>query len=241
MSKSKPLPAFPTQDQCGNPLMREVSFVLAGVNHVHDGSDPQQVITQNLRGEWLELQADPNNKHDGIAVKVLYQGQYIGWLPISNITLEQFGARKTIFSRLCQGHTVLARFDDITNVQIGGWDLDDLDPRIDQYTFNSAEITCAFYQLPRKSTRPVQSAPKIDIVGSHVEEQQLVAADPASPTCLSESKREILPRDKQLKMLFPLSIILVIMSILLLLAEPVWGIVGIALGVCGIIKSKPKK
>lgn len=143
-----PVPDFPQTSKDGTKLIRTMEFTLSGVNHVHDGSDPQKVINRNMKGQWLTLQADPKNKHDGTAVKVLYNGQYIGWLPASNISLSERDVKNMIFKRLTHGLEVLARFEHTTYIQVGGWDLDENDPRIDKYQFTSAVITCAIYELP---------------------------------------------------------------------------------------------
>ncbi len=144
-----PLPEFPQVDKYGNKILRTVSFTLSGVNHVHDGSDPQKIIKPSLRGQWLTLKAEPQNKYDNTAVKVLYKGKYIGWLPNTNETLAQWDAKKMISRRLCRGMEVLARFDATDSLQIGGYDLDELDPRINKYMFETAIITCAIYEFPR--------------------------------------------------------------------------------------------
>ena len=144
------LPDFPEVNKDGLKLMKTVEFTLSGVNHVHDGSDTQKVIKSNLKGEWLTLKPEPENQYDDTAVKVLYNGQYIGWLPASFTSLTQDDAKKMIFKRLMNGMEVLARFDNITTVQVGGYDLDDMNPEIDKHIFNSAIVTCAIYELPKK-------------------------------------------------------------------------------------------
>lgn len=143
-----PIPDFPSTCKDGTKLMRTMEFTLSGVNHVHDGSDPQKVITPSMKGQWLTLQPDLHNKYDGTAVKVLYNGQYIGFLPASNISLSERDVKNMIFKRLSHGLEVLARFEHTTSIQVGGWDLDDDDPRLSDYEFTSAVITCAIYELP---------------------------------------------------------------------------------------------
>lgn len=138
-----PIPDFPQTSKDGTKLMRTMEFTLSGVNHVHDGSDPQKVINRNMKGQWLTLQADPKNKYDETAVKVLYNGQYIGWLPASDVF-----SKNMIFKRLTHGLEVLARFEHTTFIQVGGWDLDENDPKLSDYEFTSAVITCAVYELP---------------------------------------------------------------------------------------------
>lgn len=145
---ANPLPAFPQTGKDGTQLMKTVSFTLSGVNHTNDGSDPQKVIKPGMKGQWLTLQADPKNKYDKTAVKVLYNGQYIGWLPASNVSFDEIKAKEMIFNRLTHGLEVLALLDHTTYIQIGGWDLDEDDPRIGDYEFTSAVITCAIYELP---------------------------------------------------------------------------------------------
>lgn len=140
-----PVPDFPKTNKNGQELMKTVEFTLSGVNHIHDGSDPQKVIKSNLKGQWLTLKAEPENKYDDTAIKVLYNGQYIGWIPSNEVS-----AKKMIFKRLMEGLEVLARFDSITHIQVGGYDLDDMDPEIDKHIFNSAIVTCAIYELPKK-------------------------------------------------------------------------------------------
>lgn len=139
------LPDFPKTNRDGTELMKTVQFTLSGVNHIHDGSDPQKVIKSSLKGQWLTLKAEPKNKYDDTAVKVLYNGQYIGWIPMNEVS-----TKKMIFKRLMDGLEVLARFDNITNVQVGGYHLDDMDPKIDKHIFNSAVVTCGIYELPKK-------------------------------------------------------------------------------------------
>lgn len=143
-----PLPEFPETGKDGTKLMKTVDFTLSGVNHIHDGSDPQEVIKPGMKGQWLTLQPDSKNKYDDTAVKVLYNGQYIGWLPASNISLDASKAKDMIFKRLSHGLEVLARLDHTTYIQVGGWDLDEGDPRLGDYEFTSAVITCAIYELP---------------------------------------------------------------------------------------------
>ena len=142
------IPDFPQTGKDGTKLMRTMEFTLSGVNHVHDGSDPQKVINRKLKGQWLTLQADPKNKYDKTAVKVLYNGQYIGWLPATDTSLSQRDVKNMIFKRLAHGLEVLARFEHTTFIQIGGWDLAEDDPRLSKYEFTSAVITCAVYDLP---------------------------------------------------------------------------------------------
>ena len=143
-----PIPDFPKTNKNGQELMKVVQFTLSGVNHVHDGSDPQKVIKSNLKGQWLTLKPEPENQYDDTAVKVLYNGQYIGWLPASFTSLTQDDAKKMIFKRLTHGIEVLARFDNITNIQVGGYDLDDMDSDMSNHTYNSAIVSCAIYKLP---------------------------------------------------------------------------------------------
>ena len=68
------LPEFPPIGKDGTKIMKTVTFTLSGVNHKHDGSDPQKVIKPGMKGQWLTLQADSKNKYDETAVKVLYNG-----------------------------------------------------------------------------------------------------------------------------------------------------------------------
>lgn len=143
-----PVPDFPQTSKDGTKLMKTIEFTLSGVNHVHDGSDPQKVINRNMKGKWLTLQADPQNKYDETAVKVLCDGKYIGWLPATRISLAERDAKNMIFQRLAHGLEVLARFEHTTLIQIGGWNLDEGDPRLSDYEFTSAAITCAIYELP---------------------------------------------------------------------------------------------
>ena len=143
-----PMPEFPATSKDGTKLLKTVDFTLTGVNHKHDGSDPQEVIKPGMKGQRLTLQAEPNNKYDETAVKVLYNGQYIGWLPASNTTLKESDAKNMIFARLSHGLEVLARLDHTTYIQVGGWDLDENDPKLSDYEFTSAVITCAIYELP---------------------------------------------------------------------------------------------
>lgn len=140
------LPDFPQHTKNGQ-LLKTVEFVLSGVNHIHDNSDPQNIITPELKGKWLTLKADINNEYDTSAVKVLCDGKYIGWLPASRTTDEQSHAKQLIFDKLKNGIEVLARFDSVQTVQIGGYDLDDLDPDIDKHIFNSAVVTCGIYGI----------------------------------------------------------------------------------------------
>lgn len=142
------IPDFPPTSKDGTKLMRTMEFTLSGVNHIHDGSDPQKVINRKMKGQWLTLQADPKNKHDNTAVKVLYNGQYIGWLPASDISLSERDVKNMIYKRLTHGLEVLARFEHTTFIQVGGWDLDENDPKLSDYEFTSAVITCAVYELP---------------------------------------------------------------------------------------------
>jgi len=144
------LPEFPLQNKDGLDLMKTVSFTLSGVNHTHNGSNPQAVIRDNnLKGQWLTLTPIVNNPYDDTPVQVEYQGQYIGWLPATNVTLKEQDAKIMIFRRLMRQQEVLARCDDITTIQIGGWDLDELDPEIKDYLWKSPRITCAIYEAPR--------------------------------------------------------------------------------------------
>ena len=39
---------FPAKDMRGKPLEKTMAFTLSGVNHEHDGSDPQKVFKQGI-------------------------------------------------------------------------------------------------------------------------------------------------------------------------------------------------
>ena len=85
-----------------------------------------------MKGQWLTLQADPNNQYDSQAIKVLYNGQYIGWLPLNGGNVKSM-----IFERLVHGLDVPARFEHTTSIQIGGWDLDENDPKLSDYAVST--------------------------------------------------------------------------------------------------------
>ena len=137
------IPEFPPVGKDGTKLMRTEEFTLSGVNHVHDGCDPQKILNPMMKGKWLTLQADSNNQYDSQAIKVLYNGQYIGWLPLNGGNVKSM-----IFERLVHGLDVPARFEHTTSIQIGGWDLDENDPKLSDYEFTSAVITCGVYEIP---------------------------------------------------------------------------------------------
>lgn len=137
------IPEFPSVGKDGTKLMRTEEFTLSGVNHAHDGCDPQKILNPMMKGQWLTLKAEPNNPYDSHAVKVLFNGQYIGWLPSNGGNVKSM-----IFERLVHGLDVPARFEHTTFIQIGGWDLDEDDPKLSNYEFTSAVITCGVYEIP---------------------------------------------------------------------------------------------
>ena len=110
------IPEFPPVGKDGTKLMRTEEFTLSGVNHVHDGCDPQKILNPMMKGQWLPL--------NGGNVKSM------------------------IFERLVHGLDVLTRFEHTTSIQIGGWDLDENDPKLSDYEFTSAVITCGVYEIP---------------------------------------------------------------------------------------------
>ena len=142
-----PIPEFPPVGKDGTKLMHKVEFTLTGVNHVHDDCDPQKILNPMMKGQWLTLQVEPDNEYDSQAIKVLYNGQYIGWIP-ADVDLNQRDKRRMMFERLMHGLDVPARFEHTTFIQVGGWDLDDNDPKLSDYEFTSAVITCGIYQIP---------------------------------------------------------------------------------------------
>ena len=50
-----PVPDFPPTSKDGTKLMKTVEFTLSGVNHEHDGSDPQKVLYPSMKGKLLTL------------------------------------------------------------------------------------------------------------------------------------------------------------------------------------------
>ena len=150
---------FPAKDMRGKPLEKTMAFTLSGVNHEHDGSDPQKVFKQGIPAKSeLRLQADPKNRYDKHAIKVFYGDQYIGWIPNTGISSAERKMKDLIFERIQSGATVLAQFDGYnrTKVYEAPDDLDesdnddiddeDLGAEEDHYQwYKTCDVLCAVY------------------------------------------------------------------------------------------------
>ena len=69
---------FPETDAQGRKLRRTYQFTLSGTNHKHDGIVPEQILNQSMVGDSVTLVWEKGNKYDPGAVKVLWNGKYIG-------------------------------------------------------------------------------------------------------------------------------------------------------------------
>ena len=97
---------FPETDAQGRKLRRTYQFTLSGTNHKHDGIVPEQILNQSMVGDSVTLVWEKGNKYDPGAVKVLWNGKYIGWLPSRE--LEDVTNKKAILRRLHRGMAVPA-------------------------------------------------------------------------------------------------------------------------------------
>lgn len=106
---------FPSYDQNGNEFFRTYEFTLTGTRHKHDGNYGEKYIKESIIGDDVQLVWDKDNPYDreGWAVKVLWNGHYLGWLPADSGMMRQ-----PIVLRLERGETVLARIKDIRDVKI---------------------------------------------------------------------------------------------------------------------------
>lgn len=97
---------FPETDAQGRKLRRTYQFTLSGTNYKHDGVMPEQILNQSMVGDPVTLVWDEGNQYDPGAVKVLWDGKYIGWLPSRE--LEDVTNKKAVLRRLHRGMIVPA-------------------------------------------------------------------------------------------------------------------------------------
>lgn len=134
---------FPETDAQGRKLRRTYQFTLSGTNHKHDGVVPEQILNQSMVGDPVTLVWDEGNRYDPGAVKVLWNGKYIGWLP--NRELEDATNKKAILRRLDRGMEVPAYIMSVHSQPIrakegGEW--------VDTLT-TTADIEVAAYEIKR--------------------------------------------------------------------------------------------
>jgi hypothetical protein len=71
-------------------------FDVVGYHHLAD--DVKRIVWKELKeGDSLELVADPNNKYDNEAVKVVFKGNQIGWVT------KQYYRKDELFDCLMKG------------------------------------------------------------------------------------------------------------------------------------------
>lgn len=132
---------FPEMDAQGRKLRRTYQFTLSGTNHKHDGVVPEQILNQSMVGDPVTLVWDEGNRYDPGAVKVLWNGKYIGWLP--NRELEDTTNKKAVLRRLNRGMVVPAC---ITSVHSQSVRVKEDDEWVDAMT-TTADIEVAAYQI----------------------------------------------------------------------------------------------
>jgi len=68
------------------------------VGHYHVSQKIKKIISSELKkGDELELEPDPNNQYDKKAIKVLFNGYQIGWVP------KKYYNKKQLFEFLISG------------------------------------------------------------------------------------------------------------------------------------------
>jgi len=107
-----PIKDFPETDINGKQLLTTYHEAITGVTKIYDGVDPQSILLHLKPGQDLLLEADPKNKYDKFAVKVLTTlGEQIGWIPRECYATN---LQQDISDRLINGFTVLAKVKAIT-------------------------------------------------------------------------------------------------------------------------------
>lgn len=134
---------FPETDAQGRKLRRTYQFTLSGTNHKHDGVVPEQILNQSMVGDPVMLVWDEGNRYDPGAVKVLWNGKYIGWLPSRE--LEDVTNKKAVLRRLHRGMVVPACITSVHSQSVrakedGEW--------VDVMT-TTADVEVAAYEIKR--------------------------------------------------------------------------------------------
>ncbi len=76
-------------------------FRISGYHHLPE--DVKRIVWKELKiGDEIKLIADPNNKHDNYAIKVLFHNNHIGWFPMGHEKQAE------IFNALTSGINVKA-------------------------------------------------------------------------------------------------------------------------------------
>ena len=134
---------FSETDAQGRRLRRTYQFTLSGTNHKHDGVVPEQILNQSMVGDPVMLVWDEGNRYDPGAVKVLWNGKYIGWLPSRE--LEDVTNKKAVLRRLHRGMVVPACITSVHSQSVrakedGEW--------VDVMT-TTADVEVAAYEINR--------------------------------------------------------------------------------------------
>jgi hypothetical protein len=105
---------FPNHDTAGNDLMDVYCENLIGVTENHDNTDPQFIIPTLQKDQKVLLISSKKDENTDYAVKVTtISNKYIGFLPKN---CEHSGLQEDVFARLQAGKTVLAKIDNIYNL-----------------------------------------------------------------------------------------------------------------------------
>lgn len=103
ISREDVISKIPQQDSDGNNIFRTYEFTLTGANHKHGGNYGDSSAIKAHSGDPVTLIFDKNNKYDDRAIRVEWNGKYIGWIPQSAATWKD-----PIITRLEKGCTVNA-------------------------------------------------------------------------------------------------------------------------------------
>lgn len=221
---------FPSYDRNGNEFFRTYEFTLTGTRHKHDGNYGEKYIKESIIGDDVQLVWDKDNPYDreGWAVKVLWNGHYLGWLPADSGMMRQ-----PIVLRLERGETVLARIKDIRDVKIreksGEVDEDGEDIWEDVLA-RTAVVVVGVYDLPRKKTGKKESAPP---EFTKEPPKVIISASNDAPPSEPVKPRSHDQKERQARLCYPAGIVLIVLSVLLTLAFPLPGCLLALLGIYG--------
>lgn len=145
--------SFPQTDNQGNEFFRTYQFTLTGTQYKHDGDIPENFLNDAMIGDEVQLFWDKNNRYDKQAIKVLWKGRYIGWLPAR-------AEKETIIRRLERNQTVLARIKNIHFIKIREktGEKDEYGNEIwEDAKTKTADVVIAVYKLPQRKSKEMDA------------------------------------------------------------------------------------
>lgn len=149
ISRENVINQIPQQDTSGNGIFRTYEFTLTGSNHKHRGNYGDEVALKLHSGDPVTLIFEKNNPYDDRAIRVEWNGKYVGWIP------QFVGTWKDpIITRLEKGCTVNAFVTSVRPVSVRTKFEDDEDDEDDEkwgdMLVTTVDIVVVLYDLPNQ-------------------------------------------------------------------------------------------